>query len=131
MASPSLRTMTLEGVVYRWQVRHRHDETESGRACCEVFSAFLPGFRGGPLRVFFRDSPTTGSEYIGRAGVVVDYAPPTRTYNLNRPLLAREIIELAVARGWNARRGTGPFVVENGFEWLAEHVSALPPDHFA
>ncbi len=131
MPSQSLRTITLAGVVYRWQVRHHHDPTEHGRRCSEIFSAFLPGFRRVPLRVFFRDSPTGGGGYPGQAGVVLDCTLPIRTFNLNRPLLARTFIELGLAAGWAPRQQRGPFVVVNGFQFIAEHASTLAPNYFA
>ena len=47
------------------------------------------------------------------------------------PLLARTLIELALAAGWAPRQQRGPFLVANGFEFIAEHASTLHPEHFA
>lgn len=52
----------------------------------------------------------------------MDYRDATRELNLNRPRLARLLIELAVGLGWTPAASRGEFIVSNGFHLLREHA---------
>jgi hypothetical protein len=118
----SMRRLVVGDATYLWRVSHRHHvvELEGGgrRGCQEVFSAYLDGHPRAPLRVVFSDSLAGGREPIERAGVVAARGDPDQVVNLHEPAVARALVDLALARGWNPRTARRAFVIENGFEIL-------------
>jgi hypothetical protein len=127
MRSPQLRKLDLDGSIYLWRVHHRHLELSSDgeRRCSEVFTAFQREFGRRPVRILFPETKEHGSGYPGQRGVVVDYRYPNRHINLNRPRLARLLIELAVRAGWSPAVLAREFVVANGFHLLHSHATEL------
>jgi hypothetical protein len=86
---------------------------------------FSGSTRDARFRVLFPATGEHGPGYPGESGVVVDYRVPKRDINLNRPRLARLLIELALGVGWSPVVARGEFVVPNGFHLLREHSAAL------
>ena len=127
MPSRKLRNLNVDGRTYLWRVHHRHEaRCEDGELrCIEVFTAFLREHERRPVRILFPATDQHGPGYPGESGVVVDYRNPSRSINLNRPRLARLLIELALDAGWSPGESPGEFVVPNGFELLREHADEL------
>jgi len=123
MGARKLRILKVGTLVYFWRVHHRHEV--GALACTEVFTAFLAGFRGSPLRILFPESDQHGPGFPRQAGVIVDRELPSWQLNLNRPKSARAMIELAAAAGWAPNVSRHEFVIDNGFEFLRGHRAAL------
>jgi hypothetical protein len=130
VASRRLRTIKIHGIVYFWQTRHRHLEGQES-TCSEVFSAFREDCRRTPLRIIFPETAESGPGYPSQAGVVVEYGAPPKVINLNRPLLARTLIELALGGGWLPDSQTSQFIIGDGFQLLRQHAAALPTDIYS
>ncbi len=110
------RTLRIGADVFGWRVYHRHREEAKGERCCEdVFFAFDHARPGCGVRIVFRHTPEHGAGYPGQAGVIVDYRAPASAINLNRPKVARLLIELAKANGWSDPKRRGELVIEDGF----------------
>jgi hypothetical protein len=127
MSSRQPRTIKLGTVVYFWRTHHRHDANRpSGeQGCTEVFTAFHERYPRSPLRILFPETDEHGADFPRLSGVVVDYREPTLVGNLNRPGLARRLIELAVAAGWEPSRSRREFVVSDGYRLMRENRRML------
>jgi hypothetical protein len=55
----------------------------------------------------------------------VDYRDPSRDINLNRPRVARLLIETALRQGWSPATSRGEFVLSNGFHLLREYSADI------
>jgi hypothetical protein len=108
-------------------VHHRHQElcSDGERRCTEVFTAFQREHGRRPVRVLFPATGEHGPGYPGESGVVVDYRNPSCDINLNRPRVARLLIEVALAEGWSPATSPGQFVLSNGFHLLREHSATF------
>lgn len=127
MTARKLRKLNIDGRIYLWRVHHRHQElcSDGERRCTEVFTAFQREHARRPVRILFPATAEHGPGYPGESGVVVDYEDPSRGINLNRPRLARLLIELALGAGWSPAVARSEFVVPNGFLLLREHAAEL------
>ncbi|MFT3764566.1 MAG: hypothetical protein QM820_03475 [Minicystis sp.] len=123
MTSRKPRTIKVGAVVYFWRVAHRHgaDRPIDGQRCTEVFTAFRERHPRRPVRILFRETEEHGPGFPRQSGVIVDYQEPARYINLNRPRLARLLIELAVAAGWEPDRARGEFILPDGYQLLREN----------
>jgi hypothetical protein len=137
MTSRKPRTLRVGPLVYLWRVHHRHERTSAGdiQRCAEVFSAYREGFPSSRLRIVFPESDQHGPGFPRQKGVVADYRPPTFCLNLNRPKVARLLIELAVITGWAPTEHRREHLVPNGYDFLREHraevdrvLSSEPPE---
>lgn len=127
MTSRKLRTIRVGSLVCFWRVHHRHepDSAPGTRRCLEVFTAFQEGHPSQPLRILFPETDEHGPGFPGQRGVVVDYRAPTRPINLNRPRIARLLIELGLASGWAANSSPRELLVVNGYQLLRKHAAEL------
>lgn len=127
MKSRKPRTIRIGQIVYLWRVHHRHRPASPNFAhcCAEVFTAFAEGAPRRPARILFPETDEHGPGFPSQSGVVVDYREPTRYINLNRPRIARLLIELAVVSGWALDRYPGEHVIPNGYHLLREHRAEL------
>lgn len=127
--SSKLRTLVVGERPYLWRVRHRHeiDEPLAARRCVEVFSAFTTDSRRGALRIRFPASSQQGSTYPEHAGGVVDYREPSWYLNLNRPAVARMLIEIANALGWpsSSQGKRREHTIPDGYALVREHREHL------
>jgi hypothetical protein len=57
--------------------------------------------------------------------VIVDYGTPTRHINLNRPRIARLLIELGLASGWAPSSPPRELLVADGYQLLRSHAAEL------
>lgn len=122
MTSRKPRTIKLGAVVYFWRVHHRHDMNRpaDNQGCTEIFTAFQERHPRSPLRILFPETEEHGAGFPRQSGVIVDYQEPARYLNLNRPRLARLLIELAVAAGWEPNRSRSEFLLPDGYRLLRE-----------
>lgn len=127
MTSRKPRTIKLAAVVYFWRVHHRHDahRPTDGQRCAEVFTAFRERRPRSPVRILFPETEEHGPGFPRQSGVIVDYQEPARHINLNQPRLARLLIELAVAAGWEPHRSRGEFLLPDGYRLLRENRGLL------
>ncbi len=127
MTSRKLRTIKVGSLVCFWRVHHRHrsDTPPGTRRCVEVFTAFQEGHPSHPLRILFPETEEHGPGFPSQRGVVVDYLAPTRLINLNRPRIARLLIELGIAAGWAPSSSLREVLLVNGYELLRNHVAEL------
>lgn len=127
MTSRKPRTIKVGTLVYFWRVHHRHRPAapDGTRNCTEVFSAFVEGSPRRPARILFPETDEHGPGFPSQSGVVVDYREPAQHINLNRPRIARLLVELALVSGWAPDRSRGEFVIPNGYHLLREHRAQL------
>lgn len=127
MTSRKLRTIGVGSLVCFWRVHHRHEpESALGtRRCLEVFTAFQEGHPNRPLRILFPETEEHGPGFPGQRGVIVDYRMPTRHINLNRPRIARLLIELGLASGWAPSSTQREWLVVDGYQLLRNHAAEL------
>lgn len=132
MANRKLRTIRVGAVLYLWWVNHKHSvprhglvTSEGEGGCREVFTAFAEGFPGQPARILFPESNKHGPGFPRQRGVVVDYKLPNLYINLNRPRIARLLIELAIAGGWIPGQSRREFVIPDGYRLLRRHCPQL------
>jgi hypothetical protein len=121
--SRKLRALKLGPVVYFWRVRHCHNVGGPAGAfrCDEVFTAFHEKYPRSPVRIRFPDTEEHGPGFPGHLGGVVDYRDPTLYVNLNQPRVARLLIELAIASGWNPSQSRSEFLLADGYELLRQN----------
>lgn len=126
MPRPRGRKLTLPSGVFTFIVSHRHEgPAEARRDCTEVFAALMWGHHAGRLSVLFPESTDRGPLAVRLAGVVADLRPPGYQLNLNRPRVARFLIELMLDRGWAPRTERRGLTVANGYDFLVEHRHEL------
>jgi len=126
MTSRKLRTIQVGSLVCFWRVHHRHrPEPSDVRPCVEVFTVFQQGHPNRPLRILFPETAEHGPGYPGQRGVIVDYRTPNRSINLNRPRIARLLIELGLASGWSPASASGELLIVNGYQLLRNHPAEL------
>ena len=90
------RSITFDGHVWRVRVHHRH----APPACAEVLSVFRADRPGRVARVVFREGEGRGRGWPGASGAIVDAAGGL-DLNLHRPVVARLVVELAIAAGFD------------------------------
>lgn len=119
--SRQLRKLSIDGRIYLWKVHHRHREllANGERRYAEMLTAFQREFGRRPVRVLFPATTEHGPGHPEGRGVVVDYEAPSRVINLNRPRIARLLIELSIGPGWTPAHLRGEVVVQNGFTFCA------------
>lgn len=105
------RKLVVDGVEYRWSIRHEHHVDGHAR-CRECFTAFRVDHRASPLRVRFCEGPNVSAGYPLAGTIFVGGL----AYNLNLPRLAAAMIRLGLARGWAPEREA--LEVADGVEWL-------------
>lgn len=120
MAVRKIRRISFDGHVFFWRVSHRH--AKDGTDCRDVFTAFAETQPRRPLRIFFPWSESHGPGFPHQKAIVHDFRTPALTINLNRPEVARRLIELAVRTGWNPAVSTHPYEIANGFDLFVEGV---------
>ena len=127
MKSRKPRKLTFGDALYRWRAHHRHGPrlASEPRRCTEVFSAFREASPTCPLRVLFPETEEHGPGSPGQRGVVVDYCAPPWQLNLNRPKVARLLIELAVKSGWVPGPVPKEFIIHDGYAFLRAHRAEL------
>ena len=128
MTGKKSRKLTVDGVIYRWNVSHRHvlDVIDGRPHCSEMFWAYREGFRNHGCRMRFPESAEHGPGFPSQSGVVSDYRPPRWSLNLNRPAVARLLIELATGAGWVSDASGAPFIVDNAYDFVRGRSPAVP-----
>lgn len=119
MAARKIRRISFDGHVFFWRVSHRH--AKDGTDCRDVFTAYAETHPRRPLKILFPWTADHGPGFPHQAGIVHDFRTPGLTINLNRPEVARRLIELAVHTGWNPSEQPAGLVIEDGFDSIRFH----------
>jgi len=122
----TLRTLRIDGAVYRYRVQGRQSRIIAGvPRLATVFTAFMNG-KHAPMRFVFPESPEHGPTLPERTGVIAEYRDPKWMINLHRPAVAEALIKIALDAGWQpdtaARR---EFVIEDAYELLRDRCDRL------
>lgn len=122
MAVRKIRRISFDGHVFFWRVSHRH--AKDGTDCRDVFTAFAETQPRRPLRIFFPWSESHGPGFPHQKAIVHDFRMPSWSINLNRPEIARRLIQAALRSGWNPSEQPAGLVVTNGFDFIRSRPEA-------
>lgn len=126
MAVRKIRRISFDGQVFFWRVSHRH--AASREDCRDVFTAYAETHPRRPVRILFPWTADYGPGFPHQKGVVHDNRAPASSFNLNRPEVARGLIELALRAGWRPADQSAELVVENGFDFIRSHPERFRPE---
>jgi hypothetical protein len=119
--------LVLDDQTYLFRVEHQHDHPSSTepRVCVEVFVAYVPSPRRHSIRLRFPAGKDQFSPWPGHIGGVCDYRAPRWYLNLNRPRVARFLIELAISLGWPHASDGRHLVVADGYAFIRSNRGRL------
>ena len=128
MVRKKLRKLVIGSYIFQWKIHHRHRSTGEkpiSNSFEEVFTAFLETHPKTPVRILFPETSQHGPGFPSKTGVVFDYQHPQEQINLNRPKIARLLIQLALTEGWSPSTSTKEFQLNNGYELFRAHREQL------
>lgn len=123
-----LRKIVVQGKTFLWKREHFHLSTYKISPCNEKITVYLEGKKKSSLRLIFRsddnlliDGTDEQKQWCINEGLAEGYVWKSNTgfmFNLNRPVIIKELIEYALNIGWDPEHSKQPFVPERALEWL-------------
>lgn len=121
-----LRRIVVHGQTYLWKFTPSYVATPNPAnpwQCQDRFTAYLSHRKASPLHISFLtwEDPKVGGPL--RTGMPLDLdeiSTGSWRANLHTPKYAAWIIQRALETGWKPEQSRGPFVIEQGVQWLMQ-----------